>query len=108
MWRYSTPSPEQLRYWLQRSAQEIPVGSQVGFSSPDGPGNAPLFRYWWARYWMADRTLIPVYLPGLKPKTLRTDYLITYGLRFDDPDFELVFEDWLGALYRRREPLRQP
>jgi len=102
MWRFSTPPPERLLYCTQVTAQRIPAGSRVAFSSPEGPGNAALHRFWWARYWMPQYTLIPVNLSALKENQPRTDYLITYGQRFDHPAFELLLEDWYGALYRRR------
>ncbi len=108
MWRFSTPAPERLLYWIQRTSQVIPAGSRVGFSSPGKLGDAPLFRYWWARYWMAENTMIPVHLPSLKANSLKADYLITYGQRYDDPAFELLLEDWPGALYRLRKPKPQP
>jgi hypothetical protein len=101
-WRYSTPPPQRLEHFLDLARQVVPAGSRVAFSSPATRGNAPLFRFWWATYWLAEYTVIPADPPRLEPVAPPVDFRLTYGLRLDDPRCELVMEDWSGAVYRER------
>ena len=101
-WRFATPPPERLNWWLEQVREVVPEGSRLAFSSPATRGNAVLYRAWWATYWMPQYTLLPAPPGVLKPGVQPVDFYVTYGLRLDDPRLELVHEEWAGAVYRER------
>jgi len=100
LWRYGQPEPEGLRAFLLEARQHLPPDDPVVFASAATSGDDEFFRYLWASYFLADRTVVPSF--DARAERLG-ESLVAYQRAVDGARWEIVWEVDAGAVSRRSD-----
>jgi Bacterial membrane protein YfhO len=95
-WRLASAPVKRLEAFLDLAAERIPDGSRVAFAGESLPGTEGAYRVMWAAYFLPRHHVLPA------GQAWDGDYWVSYRVRLERPDLELMWENEDGAIYRAR------